>query len=128
MVNTLTILINNKVVLLSVMQVFINEPSIDWIKIAREEILKIDNNIDLNNIQEWFPRKKILAAKDKMDGVNPIEILKRELENSLISEDYKKALTNMLNSDSMNNIFKRSLLSKKNITIKQQVNIHNHPY
>lgn len=120
MVNTLKILINNKYILLSVMQVFITDPSADWITISKSEALRIDIDFDSKGIH-WFPRKKILSGKDNLNGVNSIEILSRELESSIIQNDYKYALLNILRSDSQNNTYKRSKLPKSNITPNQQV-------
>lgn len=121
MVHTLKTLIDNQEILLSVMQVFINDPSADWVKMAKTENLKIDGDFNSKEIQ-WFPKTKIATGKDKMNGVNPIEILSRELKNSSIPNDYKNALLNILKSDSQNNTYKRSILSKCNITPNQQVN------
>lgn len=120
MVHTLKTLIDNREMLLSVMQVFINDPSADWAKIAKTLTLRIDSDFNSKEIQ-WFPKQKILSGKDKMNGINPIEILCRELEISCISNDYKKALLNILKSDSQNNTYKRSELQKCNITHNQQV-------
>lgn len=120
MVHTLKTLVDNRDILLSVMQVFINDPSADWEKMAKTEILRIDSDFNSKDIQ-WFPKKKILSGKDKMNGINPIEILCRELETSCIPNDYKKALLNILKSDSQNSTYKRSKLQKCNITHNQQV-------
>lgn len=123
MVNTLKILIDNKDILLSVMQVFITDPSADWITMSKTESLRIDDiDFDSKDIQ-WFPIKKILSGKEKLNGINPIEILSRELESSIIIQnDYKCALLNILRSDSQNNTYKRSKLPKSNVTPNQQVN------
>jgi len=120
MVHTLKTLIDNREMLLSVMQVFINDPSADWVKMAKIESLRIDGDFNSKEIQ-WFPKKKILSGKDKMNGINPIEVLCHELEISCIPNDYKKALLNILKSDSQSNTFKRSKLQKCNITHNQQV-------
>uniref|UniRef100_A0A2H8U1F2 DNA-dependent protein kinase catalytic subunit n=2 Tax=Melanaphis sacchari TaxID=742174 RepID=A0A2H8U1F2_9HEMI len=120
MVHTLKTLIDNQEMILSVMQVFINDPTADWAKIAKTETLRINGEFDSKEIQ-WFPKQKILSGKDKLNGINPIEILCRELEISCIPNDYKKALLNILKSDSQNNIFKRSKLQKCNITHNQQI-------
>ncbi|XP_029343349.1 DNA-dependent protein kinase catalytic subunit isoform X1 [Acyrthosiphon pisum] len=120
MVHTLKTLVDNRDMLLSVMQVFINDPSADWAKMAKTETLRIDSDFNSKEIQ-WFPKKKILSGKDKMNGINPIEILCRELENSCIPNDYKKALLNILKSDSQNSTYKRSKLQKFNITHNQQI-------
>lgn len=120
MVHTFKTLIDNRDILLSVMQVFINDPSADWVKMAKTETLRIDGAVDSKEIQ-WFPKKKILSGKDKMNGINPIEVLCRELESSRIPNDYKKALLNILKNDSQNNTYKRSKLQKCNITHNQQV-------
>lgn len=120
MVHTLKTLINNKDILLSVMQVFINDPSADWIEIASTKASKIDGDVNFKEVL-WFPKSKIHSCTDKMIGTNPIYILSRELESSNIPNDYKNALINMLKSDSQSNIYKRSKLPKCNITPHQQV-------
>lgn len=120
MVHTLKTLIDNREIILSVMQVFINDPSADWVKMAKIETLKIDGDFDSKGIQ-WFPKTKILLGKDKMNGINPIEILSRELESSSIPNDYKNALLNILKSDSQSNTYERSKFPKCNVTPHQQV-------
>lgn len=120
MVHTLKTLIENRDILLSVMQVFINDPSADWVKMAKSEALRIDGNFDSQRIQ-WFPKNKILSGKDKMNGINPMEILRRELESSSIPNNYKNALLEMINSDSQSSAYKRSKLPKFGITPNQQV-------
>lgn len=122
MVHTLKTLIDNQEMLLSMMQVFINDPSADWVKMAKTEAFKIDGAFDSREIQ-WFPKQKILSGKEKMNGINPIEILSRELENSNIPIDYKNALLNILKNDSQTSTYKRSKLAKCNITPNQQVSI-----
>lgn len=124
MVQTLKTLIDNKDILISVMQVFINDPSADWITMSKNEALKIDCAFDPKEIL-WFPKKKILSGKDKLNGINPIEILARELDSSIVQNDYKYSLLNILKSDSQNNTYKRSKLPKCNITPYQQVYIIN---
>lgn len=117
--HTLKTLIDNQDILLSVMQVFINDPSADWIKMAKAETLRIDGDFDCEI--NWFPKKKILLGKNKLNGINPIEILSCELENSRILNDYKNALLSILKSDSQNKVYKRSELPKCCITPNQQV-------
>jgi len=60
---------------------FINDPS-DRIKIAKIKALKISSDFDSIGRIEWFPKKKIFLAKDKLNGIIPIEILSCELENN----------------------------------------------
>lgn len=120
MVHALKTLINNREIILSVMQVFINDPSADWVKMAKIETLRIYDDFKSKEIQ-WFPKTKILLGKDKMNGINPIEILSRELESSSIPNDYKNTLLNILNNDSQSNTYKRSKFPKCNITPHQQV-------
>lgn len=125
MVHTLKTLIDNREMLLSVMQVFINDPSTDWIKIAKTEALKMGSDFDSSGI-EWFPKNKILLCKDKLNGINPIKILSCELENnSSISNNYKNVLLNILQNDSQSGTYKRSILPKSSITLNQQVYNYN---
>lgn len=124
MVHTLKTLIDNREMLLSVMQVFINDPSADWIKMAKTEALKMDDDFNPKEIQ-WFPKKKINSGKDKLNGINPIEILSCELKNnSSIPDNYKCILLDMLKNDSQGGTYKRSILPKCNITPNQQVYIY----
>jgi len=57
MVHTLKILIDNREMILSVMQVFINDPSADWIKLAKNETLRINEDFGSKRVQ-WFHKKK----------------------------------------------------------------------
>lgn len=66
--------------ILFVIQVFINDPSADWIKISKTETLRINEDFDSKEVVS--KKKKILSGKDKMNGINPIERLCHELEIS----------------------------------------------
>lgn len=77
MVKTLRTIRVNKDVLLSLMDVFIHEPTTEWLEIANSKF----NENNTNSI-DWYPTKKIKLTKDKLEGANPTAITLDELNDN----------------------------------------------
>lgn len=89
--------------LLTVMDVFIKEPMMEWVTAAKgayrtvggakDDILIDDDTMlgrrpDPASIVAWYPRRKMAVVKMKLNGANPAKILASELrENVKVSGD-----------------------------------------
>ncbi|PSN30709.1 hypothetical protein C0J52_28353 [Blattella germanica] len=58
------------------MEVFVQEPSMDWLMFAR-----INKDSERGEKEEWYPQQKLNLAKMKLNGANPAIITKIELES-----------------------------------------------
>lgn len=89
MVHCLKALREEKDVILCTMDVFVNEPAIGWMEIAKNRAEEKKMNI----IDGFIPSEKILRARKKLDGVNPVRNTIYELENGALRNDkyYLKA-------------------------------------
>jgi DNA-dependent protein kinase catalytic subunit len=72
----------NKDVLLNTMGVFINEPLLDWQKLARR-LAKEQAGGEVADVVGWFPKQKIDIACRKLEGDNPAFITESELSESV---------------------------------------------
>ncbi|KAK5649276.1 hypothetical protein RI129_000305 [Pyrocoelia pectoralis] len=63
-------------ILLSTMNVFVMEPSIDWLEFAHRSEQTSGHEIT----QGWYPKQKMEHAQSKLDGVNPATITIDELK------------------------------------------------
>ncbi|XP_067887902.1 DNA-dependent protein kinase catalytic subunit isoform X2 [Heterodontus francisci] len=67
--------------LLSTMDVFVKEPSLDWKNFEQKQIKKggtWSNFVNTNEIN-WYPMQKVNYAKRKLEGANPSTITRDEL-------------------------------------------------
>jgi DNA-dependent protein kinase catalytic subunit len=85
--------------LLTMMEVFVKEPTMDWEKIARDKWQKGNksNGSGLlssqsqgsaaggvgEDAQTWYPRKKIAIARRKLNGDHPCAVLLQELKENV---------------------------------------------
>ena len=95
MVHALTALRKRKSLILDTCEIFVKEPLLDWVKDAKQKQKGSDNNQQDSGVaslmseyeeelQElaWYPRKKIEIVKDKLNGLNPVKIMAKELKDS----------------------------------------------
>ena len=81
MIFALKALKDNKHLLIDTCEVFIRDPLIDWVKIARSKA----NNKSSQAMEEQasaYPRDKLRIVKMKLTGYNPVTVLARELDMS----------------------------------------------
>ncbi|XP_075069595.1 DNA-dependent protein kinase catalytic subunit [Mixophyes fleayi] len=71
----------NPDLLISTMDVFVKEPSLDWKNHEARQMKKKGGWLkDVNTAsQDWYPMQKINCAKQKLSGANPAEITCEEL-------------------------------------------------
>ncbi|XP_062919332.1 DNA-dependent protein kinase catalytic subunit isoform X2 [Mobula hypostoma] len=67
--------------LLSTMDVFVKEPSLDWKNLEQRQMQKKGTWIKEVNTKEinWYPVQKVKCAKRKLEGANPSSITREEL-------------------------------------------------
>jgi DNA-dependent protein kinase catalytic subunit len=121
MIHTLNALRAGKQVLLNVMDVFVQEPLLDWQKLARR-VATIQRGVEKSDDEThlWFPKKKIDIAKRKLELVNPAFITLTELNESIhCNKSYMPALKDIVLGDPKVNF--RATLKEKCLTTKQQV-------
>ncbi|PSN31542.1 hypothetical protein C0J52_27083 [Blattella germanica] len=76
MIHCLRTLRSRSDILLATMEVFVQEPSMDWLMFAR-----INKDSERGEKEEWYPQQKLNLAKMKLNGANPAIITKIELES-----------------------------------------------
>ncbi|CDW71353.1 dna-dependent protein kinase catalytic subunit [Stylonychia lemnae] len=94
MVHALNALKHRKSLIMDTCEIFVKEPLLDWVKDAKQRQKNGENNdngmVDSliseyeEELQElaWYPRKKIEVMKDKLNGLNPVRIMAKELQDS----------------------------------------------
>lgn len=118
---TMTCAINalrsDKELLLLMMDIFIKDPSVDWLQNAQKQ--KQTNEISDEEDMTWYPREKIDFIKRKLFGENPCYITRDEVK---LGHSKKTAYQNMelvVLGDKKYNI--RAKLPQKFLTCDQQV-------
>ncbi|ELU11183.1 hypothetical protein CAPTEDRAFT_224273 [Capitella teleta] len=83
MVHSLRALRQHKEQLISTMDVFIKEPSLDWQNAAKKEIQAMSNRKEdtskLTLDSQWFPKEKVNIVRQKLEGSNPSHVMRAEL-------------------------------------------------
>lgn len=118
MMHTLSCLRQNKDAILTFLEVFVKEPTLDWLIRSKT---KTGNR---KNDDHWNPEKRIETVRRKIDGENPMKILIEELNSGSVStnKDLHAAYVDMINGDSntIRNKFKESPNSEI-LTVEDQV-------
>ena len=71
MVQALQLLRRNNRSFMSAMKVFVQEPTMDWLKFAKRQAK--NNGIAESLNESLFPQKKIQVVKMKLEGSHPVE-------------------------------------------------------
>lgn len=130
--HTLQALQANKDILINTMDVFVQEPLLDWEKLARRLATQQTTSGD-SNPSSWFPQNKIDIAKRKLNKLNPAHIMWNELVTSvhrvrqiqpnpkpnLQNKPYLKHLQAVVMGDPNHNI--RAQVKEKCQSARQQV-------
>lgn len=114
MIHSLKAFRNEKDILLSAMDVFVNEPTLGWLETAQN---KNEENIIISD--DFIPREKLENAKSKFDGCNPIKIILYELNKRNDNKEVCDALTDIVKGNHQFNIRKR--LPDDGLTEENQV-------
>ncbi|XP_052761107.1 DNA-dependent protein kinase catalytic subunit-like isoform X2 [Mya arenaria] len=107
--------------LLNTMDIFVKEPSLDWLQNAERQLQSLDSSELYSQEEEtmhWYPREKIQYVKRKLKGANPAYITRDELKlghgKKAVFKDYETvALGHKENA--------RCQLPEAGLTVEQQV-------
>ncbi|XP_065559810.1 DNA-dependent protein kinase catalytic subunit-like isoform X1 [Artemia franciscana] len=111
MVHALNAIKEDNDVFLAVLDVFVKEPSIDWIELAKHAG---DGNLHARAKESWFPLKKVKIAQDKlMNGLNPAHATLEALKNK---GNFEAIKNHVLGSDSQ-----RGRLKEHGLSTEEQV-------
>ncbi|XP_065679642.1 DNA-dependent protein kinase catalytic subunit isoform X1 [Hydra vulgaris] len=112
--------------LISTMDIFINEPLIDWQNNAKKyESLALLKE----SSPDWYPKQKINICKQKLNGVNPAFITSEELRNSFLhtrDQLLLESYISIVEGSSQHNIRKKLLDRTNNpekefLTVEEQI-------
>ncbi|XP_069690626.1 DNA-dependent protein kinase catalytic subunit-like isoform X3 [Periplaneta americana] len=117
MIHCLRALRNNHDMLLATMEVFVQEPTMDWLDLAsKHETLTKDSHEE--GTQEWYPKQKLDLARQKLAGSNPVFITTKELRAGFSNTEFlPKLLEAVRGSDESI----RSKLPSHNLSPENQV-------
>lgn len=86
MIHTLQALRNSSKLLMTCMEVFVKEPTINWLHSAWEkDRLNVGEMASLRDTN-WEPNMRLTVVKRKLNGSNPMHIMQMELQNGVISK------------------------------------------
>ncbi|KAG8247050.1 hypothetical protein J6590_071020 [Homalodisca vitripennis] len=95
MVHTLQVMRDNYRVLLATMSVFINEPSLDWLKNAQKQCKE---NVSYDE-ENWYPREKVAVALNKLKGSHPRTATTQDLRSGHARRPHFNSLLKLLHDD-----------------------------
>lgn len=84
MVHTLNALRQNRKLIMACMEVFVSEPTIEWLNAANRMNLINEETISSADSQ-WEPKLRIAIANKKLLGANPTDLTESDLRNSVIA-------------------------------------------
>ncbi|XP_053697973.1 DNA-dependent protein kinase catalytic subunit-like [Sabethes cyaneus] len=114
LVYSLACLRNSKKLLRSVLEVFVREPTLDWLEAARRRF----NQDDAKNVLSWDPQTRINIAIRKLNGANPKVLIAEELRFGQVAfnRDYLNGYLKLLELDKLP-------MAESNLTVEQQVQV-----
>lgn len=95
MVHVLNALRKKKNIILDTCDIFVKEPLLDWLKKAQEKKQGWDETVKGEKQLEqlsFYPKQKIAILKDKLHGRHPVQIMIRELSDSIHGRDNQRRL------------------------------------
>lgn len=84
MIHALRTLRNDTKLLMACMEVFVKEPTINWLHSAWEKEQAGGHEIAPVGDVDWEPNMRIEMARRKLNGSNPMQIMKDELKSGII--------------------------------------------
>ncbi|XP_030758784.1 DNA-dependent protein kinase catalytic subunit-like [Sitophilus oryzae] len=112
-IDTLKSLKQNRDPLLATMNVFIQEPTLDWLENSKLTEIAQSNNA------EWYPLQKIIQAEKKLNGAHSRAILIEDLRASpyrKLKPEYFEKYISYVEGDSR-------LSLDRTFTVEEQVNV-----
>ncbi|XP_055921547.1 DNA-dependent protein kinase catalytic subunit-like isoform X2 [Eupeodes corollae] len=117
MAHTLRVFRSVDRLLMAYMEVFIREPSVNWLDLAMKRINDDEDSI----LCAWEPKDRIDIARCKLQGSNPMYLFERELNVGVVSKniEYLEGYMKILRGHRQFNI--RSRLPKDKLSVEDQV-------
>ncbi|CAG9832446.1 unnamed protein product [Diabrotica balteata] len=112
MIHCLKCLRANSSSLLATMNVFIQEPSLDWLEHAEAG--------DDCQSSTWYPLVKLEQAKRKLNGANCVDIMVEELKAGMRNQQYTDAYVKLVLGETNEN-FRTKFVGKEGLTVEDQV-------
>lgn len=124
MTHTLKCFRDHHEMILICLEVFINEPTLDWLKQSKRKSFGNDGskNDDNGKSSIWNPKSRVDIVKRKLEGGNPTKLLFEELSSGSIKSNKPllKAYENMIMGEE--NCSRQKLKNvNENLTIEDQV-------
>jgi DNA-dependent protein kinase catalytic subunit len=121
MIHTMNALHMHQDILLNVMDVFIKEPLVDWLKNAsmRQQILAI--NSEEESTVGWYPQRKIRLAKEKLNLMNPVHIVLEDIDANMHLKGAAKYIKPVVIGDKNLNVRAHIDPNERCFSIKHQV-------
>jgi len=96
---TLSAIQNNRHTLLTIMEVFVKEPQLDWVAKAMKDFAATRSDSEDSSTSasqkmiSWVAKKKIASARNKLLGHNPCLIMVEELKDNQLKRSNKTAFS-----------------------------------
>lgn len=113
MIHSLRALKANHNSLLATMNVFIEEPSLDWL----EHASKFENEAE--ETHNWYPNIKVDQTKRKLEGVSSVKIIEEDLVGGRKDPQYIQAYVKLVKG--LPEFDKRTKFISDNLSIENQV-------
>ncbi|TPX35377.1 hypothetical protein SeMB42_g07198 [Synchytrium endobioticum] len=84
MTRVLSAMQQSKESLLNAMDIFVKEPLVEWLS-KSNKIARHKNMTDPESLQSsltWYPNVKLRLAREKLQGYNPVRVMRQELEKN----------------------------------------------
>ncbi|KAG5877906.1 hypothetical protein JTB14_011622 [Gonioctena quinquepunctata] len=117
LIHCLKSLRDNGVSLLATMNVFIEEPSLDWL----EHAVTFDDSDQTAHQPEWYPNIKINQAKRKLRGASSTKIMVEDLvANKSVEQQYKEVYTRLVKGEREHDV-RAKFTESESLSVEEQV-------
>ncbi|XP_021369727.1 DNA-dependent protein kinase catalytic subunit-like [Mizuhopecten yessoensis] len=119
MVHALRALREDYDLLLATMDIFVKEPSVDWLVNAEKQIqsLNLGDSLEVENIT-WYPKEKVHYVKRKLKGENPSYITRDELRLGHSKNDFLRNFESVVMGERDDT---RAQLPQDSLSVEDQV-------
>lgn len=118
MIHTLRALRSNHDLLLNTMDVFIQEPSLDWQVYARKQAKTQGINAEEQKA-DWYPKQKVQSAWRKLEGCNPAYVMRDDLQLGHSKQSWYKQMESVCLGDRNANV--RAREPESGLSVESQV-------
>ncbi|XP_069123844.1 DNA-dependent protein kinase catalytic subunit-like [Argopecten irradians] len=118
MVHALRALREDYDLLLATMDIFVKEPSVDWLVNAEKQMQSLNLEDSLEEENNWYPKEKVRYVKRKLKGENPRFITRDELRLGHSKNDALRSLETVVMGERGD---LRAQLSQHGLSVEEQV-------